>query len=115
MGRSSQNFHTNSSVERNKSRPASAHKDPEHMLNSISAKSYCIYDINNKKFLMVKKETMKREVASLTKMMTFYTVLRCLNKYQLHARNTFITISKTASRCTGTTANLKEGDVLTVE
>ena len=64
---------------------------------------------------MVKKETMKREVASLTKMMTFYTVLRCLNKYNMHARNSYITISKTASKCTGTTANLKEGDVLTVE
>jgi len=58
---------------------------------------------------------MKREVASLTKMMTFYTLLKLLVKYQLWPRQTYVTVSKTASKVIGTTANLIEGDVLTVE
>jgi len=64
---------------------------------------------------MCKKESMKREVASLTKMMTFYTLLRLLTKYQLSPKNTYITVSKAASKVTGTTANLVEGDVLSIE
>lgn len=44
---------------------------------SISAESWAIYDCNNLTLLTGRKESMRREVASVTKMMTFYTVLKC--------------------------------------
>ena len=43
-------------------------------------------------------------------MMTFYTVLKLLDKYRLNPDLTLITISRTASCINGTSANLKEGD-----
>ena len=50
----------------------------EVMPPSISAQSYVIYDCILKRPIFAKKETLKREVASLTKMMTFLTVLKLL-------------------------------------
>jgi D-alanyl-D-alanine carboxypeptidase len=43
-------------------------------------------------------------------MMTFYTVLRLIEKYKLNPSSTIVTISKAASLVPGTSANLKEGD-----
>ncbi len=57
---------------------------------------------------------MKRQIASLTKMMTFYTVMKLMDKFRLHPGTTVITISKTASCMNGTSANLREGDQLSV-
>ena len=87
----------------------------DEVLDSISAGSWIIYDVADRRVMASKKESMKREVASLTKMMTFYTLLKLLVKYQLWPRQTYVQISKTAAKCIGTTANLVEGDVLTVE
>lgn len=58
---------------------------------------------------------MKREVASLTKMMTFYTALKLLLKWQMHPKNVNILINYNAAGTQGTTAHLKEGDVLSLE
>ena len=58
---------------------------------------------------------MKREVASLTKMMTFYVVLKLLVRFQMQPKQVQVQITKNAAACTGTSANLKEGDILTVE
>jgi D-alanyl-D-alanine carboxypeptidase len=43
-------------------------------------------------------------------MMTFYTVLKLLDKYRMNPDQTIITVSKTAASINGTSANLKEGD-----
>lgn len=58
---------------------------------------------------------MKREVASLTKIMTLYTVIKLLIKWKINARAVNITITQAAAAVTGTTANLVEGDVLSIE
>ena len=87
----------------------------DRTLDDISAHSFAIYDCENKRFLNCKKESMKREVASLTKMMTFWTVLKMMHKVYKDPRDINITISKAASVVTGTTANLREGDVLNIE
>jgi serine-type D-Ala-D-Ala carboxypeptidase (penicillin-binding protein 5/6) len=47
-------------------------------------------------------------------MMTFYTVMKVMDKFRLQPGNTIITISKTAACMNGTSANLREGDQLTV-
>lgn len=49
----------------------------------ISAKCWAIFDANKMNFINGKREYMRREVASLTKMMTAYTVLKLLNEYQI--------------------------------
>lgn len=43
-------------------------------------------------------------------MMTFYTVLDLANRYSLDIDQTVLTVSKTASRVNGTSADLREGD-----
>lgn len=58
---------------------------------------------------------MKREVASLTKMMTFLTVLKLLQRFGLNPYLLQITITKQAASVKGTSAHLQEGDMLTVD
>ena len=65
-------------------------------------------------FMLQKDWHTKREIASLTKIMTWYTVLMLWNKYGLNKMSELITISKEATLVTGTTSNLKENDVLSV-
>ena len=67
-------------------RQESATTADNDILETISAGSWIIYDALNRKVLASKKDSMKREVASLTKMMTFYTLLKLLVKYQLWPR-----------------------------
>ena len=47
-------------------------------------------------------------------MMTFYTVLKIMDRYSINPDTTILTVSKAASRVNGTSAELKEGDQLTV-
>lgn len=56
----------------------------------------------------------QREVASLTKIMTCYTVLKIIEKYNLNKHSTLVIISKRASTEIGTTADLEEGHILSV-
>ena len=64
---------------------------------------------------MSKNMRQRRQVASLTKMMTLYTVLKLSEKYGLKLDEILITISSIASSICGTTAQLVEGDVLSVD
>eukprot|EP00347_Sterkiella_histriomuscorum_P009059 403342681 len=81
----------------------------------VSAKCWAIFDGNKLNFIHGKREYMRREVASLTKMMTLYTVLRLIKEYRINMSSEIVTISQTASQVTGTTASLQEGDRLSVE
>lgn len=58
---------------------------------------------------------MKREVASLTKMMTFYTAIKLISRFNLTPSNVLITISDYAANLRGTSAHLKAGDVLNID
>ena len=51
------------------------------LLPVIGAQSFCIYDVNTGRSLLSRKATQKREVASITKMMTLYTSLRLIMRY----------------------------------
>jgi len=62
-----------------------------------------------------KKENYKREVASITKMMTFYTALKLIDRYNINPSTTILTVSRNASRMIGTSACLREGDQLSLE
>lgn len=56
----------------------------------------------------------RREVASLTKIMTCYTVLNLIKKFNISEKNTMVVISENAANITGTTADLIAGDTLSI-
>ena len=55
----------------------------------------------------------RRECASLTKIMTAYLVLRLMERFSID-EETLITIGQDASNVNGTSAELVEGDTLTI-
>ena len=64
--------------------------DYSEILNSIGAKSYFVYDINNQKILFAKNEHEKLPLASITKLVTGFIVMDVLPE------TTIIDISKDA-------------------
>ena len=57
----------------------------------------------------------RREVASVTKVMTCYTVIEVARKYALDLSKVLIKVCKTGSKIIGSSAKLREGDVLSAE
>jgi serine-type D-Ala-D-Ala carboxypeptidase (penicillin-binding protein 5/6) len=78
----------------------------------ISAKSWSIIDGNTGEILFGKHDNLSKEIASLTKIMTAYTVIRIIKKLDINVLATKIEVSELASMTGGTTAQLCEGDVL---
>ena len=78
----------------------------------VTAKSWVIYDVTKRLVVASKKESVQRQVASLTKIMTFYTCLRLVEKYKMTPKTTLVTVSRTGASIPGTSANLREGDQL---
>lgn len=70
--------------------------------------------MKNEKLLFGKLERDRREIASLTKIMTCYTVLKLLEKFELDENETLVAISENAADTTGTSAEVLSGDTLTV-
>jgi D-alanyl-D-alanine carboxypeptidase (penicillin-binding protein 5/6) len=73
-----------------------------------------IFDAHTSKIRASKKALMKRECASLTKMMTLYTVVTYLEKEDIDPSITLLRVKRAAASVQGTSANLKEGDILSV-
>jgi D-alanyl-D-alanine carboxypeptidase (penicillin-binding protein 5/6) len=69
---------------------------------------------NNGECLFGRGENEKKEIASLTKVMTCYTVLKLCQNYEISLKETIITISPLASEIDGTTANLRHKDKLSI-
>ena len=81
----------------------------------VTAQSFVLYDCNSKSIELSKKPTYKREVASITKMMTLLTTIRVMARYGIEGNKTYIRVSKQCSKIIGTSAELKEGDLMTVD
>lgn len=62
-------------------------------LPQISAQSYTVFDMKTGNLILGRKENLKREIASLTKMMTFLTVSQLLERYGLDPDHIKITVS----------------------
>ena len=56
--------------------------------------------------LFGKLENYKREIASMTKIMTCYIVVNCIHEYGLDAKKTMLQVSKNAATIGGTSAHL---------
>lgn len=62
-----------------------------------------------------KKDLEIREIASLTKIMTLYTVLSVMEEKRIGNLNDFVKVSRIAANVGGTTAGLTEGDEIRIK
>eukprot|EP00826_Nyctotherus_ovalis_P038465 TRINITY_DN3603_c0_g2_i1.p1 TRINITY_DN3603_c0_g2~~TRINITY_DN3603_c0_g2_i1.p1 ORF type:complete len:267 (+),score=47.17 TRINITY_DN3603_c0_g2_i1:70-870(+) len=80
----------------------------------ISAKSWAVFDSKSGQLLKGKGEHTRREVASLTKIMTAYTVLELANRLLINIKKHVITIDSKSALTMGTTAGFLQGEEVTV-
>jgi len=80
----------------------------------VTAKSWSIMDGRTGEILFGKCENDRREIASMTKIMTCFVVIQIIRKIKLNAEKTMLQVSKNAATVGGTSAKLKTGDVLTI-
>ena len=59
----------------------------------VSAQSWVIYDSQTEQVLFGRMERERREIASLTKIMTCYVVLTLIKRFNLDERSVFVEIS----------------------
>jgi serine-type D-Ala-D-Ala carboxypeptidase (penicillin-binding protein 5/6) len=82
-------------------------------LPNVTADAWCIYDVDCGGCLLVGKNCeRKREVASLTKMMTFFVAWNLFQKFFPEPTSIGIKIKNEWTKVTGTKAKLKAGDTL---
>ena len=78
----------------------------------VTAKTWCI--LAEGEFVAGKMERVRREIASLTKMMTFYASLSLCDSLDIDYHKTMITVPKEVRKIKGTSAKLKPGEVLSI-
>jgi D-alanyl-D-alanine carboxypeptidase len=81
----------------------------------LHGKCWMAYDVNNQTTMLSRKPRKAREIASLTKIMTCYLVLKLVKKFNVDPEARSVKVSKTACMQGGTTAKLIRGDKLTVK
>ena len=59
----------------------------------VTAKSWAIFEINSNKYIYGKKEDVKREVASLTKICNLITILEILCEAGLDPNRIIVTVT----------------------
>lgn len=80
----------------------------------VTAKCWGVLDGDDGSLLFGRNEHVPREMASITKIMTSYLVYRIMKRFKINPKKEMVTVSKYASGIAGTTARLKEGDILSV-
>jgi len=73
-----------------------------------------IIEQSTSKLLFGRFEKERKEIASLTKVMTAYTVLNLVEKLEIDVDTELVTISEEACHVIGTSADLVAGDMLTI-
>jgi len=81
----------------------------------VSAKFWAIFDSNKHSFVHGRREYIRRECASLTKIMTAYTIISLAKRYNLEIETKAIEVCGVAASVRGTSALLRKGDVFTIE
>ena len=81
----------------------------------IAAQFCSIYDLNKKQVVYGRSPEKRHQVASLTKIMTFYTIVELAKKYKVNLSSTYIEVCHAASVVIGSSARLRNGDILTAE
>jgi D-alanyl-D-alanine carboxypeptidase len=74
----------------------------------VTAKAWAIADPRKGEIMHGKEQLIQREIASLTKIMTAYTVCRLMSELNInHPKNVYLRVSRKAAYMTGTTAMLR--------
>lgn len=79
----------------------------------VSASAFCVLDTQTGWILASRRDLELREIASLTKIMTAFTVIK-LQEQGLVSFEDVVKVSKAASKINGTSAELKENDEITL-
>jgi D-alanyl-D-alanine carboxypeptidase len=89
-------------------------KDPDE-LKDVKADSYIIVEYPSQRIIVSHRSVISLEIASLTKIMTFYTVISLANERNIDITVTSIQVSPKVMHITGTSAELIEGEEYTVQ
>lgn len=73
----------------------------------VSAKSFIVLDANLNKTVCQRKSNRRYEIASLTKIMTFYAALQTLRRLNIEPPRLHIKVTRHASEVIGTSAELR--------
>lgn len=84
-------------------------------LKNMKAESYVLVELQSERTVVSHRANFAVEIASLTKIMTFYTVLRISADKGLDVKTAAVKISAYAEHVVGTTAGLLEGEEYTIE
>ena len=77
--------------------------------NCITSKSYIVYDMKNHEQIISYNPATKRQVASLTKIMTCLTALQLIRELKINT-DRWVNVSRKAAFMIGTSASLKHND-----
>eukprot|EP01017_Pseudomicrothorax_dubius_P045310 TRINITY_DN7819_c0_g1_i2.p1 TRINITY_DN7819_c0_g1~~TRINITY_DN7819_c0_g1_i2.p1 ORF type:complete len:298 (-),score=66.71 TRINITY_DN7819_c0_g1_i2:35-928(-) len=80
----------------------------------VSALSWSVHDGRSGELLWGKMTQEKREIASLTKMMTAHTTLVLARRLNIDLEQTAVKVTRAAAYIIGTVANLRAGDNLSI-
>lgn len=80
----------------------------------ISATSWAILDKWNGEIIFAKNEIEHRQIASLTKVMTFYVILDLLQRFNMSEYRELIRVLPSCTQLNGTSANLIPCDYLSI-
>ena len=80
----------------------------------VTAYAWAIHDGKTGDLLWSKQEDEKREMASLTKIMTCFVACNLLKSLDLNPEKTIVPINRCAAWITGTHSGLREGDIISI-
>jgi len=86
----------------------------EYKPPKVSSKCWAIMDGKTGDLIASKKGNKKREIASLTKMMTCICVCKLIKQYNIAPKSIYIQVSKLAASMGGTSADLQRKDVVSI-
>ena len=81
---------------------------------NISSNAWGVFEGSNAEVIYGKNYNIRKEIASLTKIMTCYTILQLSKVMLLNIKTTYITITKKAALINGTKAELEKGDKISI-
>ena len=81
---------------------------------TLTCEAWGAFDGSTGEIILGKNYTSRREIASLTKIMTCYTVILLSRTMKIDIRKELVTISKKAAYINGTKAELETGDKISI-
>lgn len=84
-------------------------KDPEE-LKEVKSESFIIVEMPTQRVILSHRSLVSLEIASLTKIMTFHTVISLASQYAVDITIKTVVVSPKVAIISGTSADLVEGE-----